>query len=76
MFQTGSPAEKIKAGTAILGKTLAMQGRRTPEKLVETREQVMAMLDRMATGETAGQVQGADPRFVAYIDGGDDDAEG
>lgn len=72
IMSIGQPSERSRFAAAVLGKTLAIQGRRTPEKLVEAQEQIRELFTSMRTG-TAKQSPGADPKFLAYGEGDDNE---
>jgi hypothetical protein len=71
----GSPAEKGRFAAAVLRTTLALQGRRTPEKLAETQDELRRLFAGMRSGGSKSS-GGPDARFLAYADGeGDEDEE-
>jgi hypothetical protein len=63
IIANGSSAEQSRYVGAILGKQLAISGRRTPETLRQTRETVLEMLEGMRNSEA--QSEGERSRFIA-----------
>lgn len=67
VIATGSIDDKLRVANALIGKQMALAGRRTPEAVRDVRENMLAALETMRGGRS--KPKASKSRFVA-VEGG------